>query len=253
MSSVRETILRLLKMAVRWAAYGTLFVGLVGIFAYWTFSSSVRRGGMPAPDVLGLTVEQSRELVGASGLEVRHRQAEDRFDDTTPAGRILQQDPRPANPMKRGGVVTVVLSRGQQLVKVPDLSGKAMQAAQTELAAAGLMPGRISRVFWPGGEPNTVVMQDPVAEVEIGQGSAIELLVAIQDPGAAFVMPDLVYRRAEVVRQMFEGRGFRFGSVKYEPYEGVEEGVVLRHTPLAGHPLRRHDSITLVVAAGALP
>jgi hypothetical protein len=39
--------------------------------------------------------------------------------------------------------------------------------------------------------------------------------------------------------------------VKYEPYEGIEAGVVLRQYPLAGHPLRRHDVISLVVAAPA--
>lgn len=238
--------LKLIKLLV---LLGVL-VAIVGITSYWTFSATVRRGGIPAPDVLGLTLEETIALVSESGVEVRHRSQEDRFDDTTPVDRIVQQDPAPGNPMKRGGVMGVVLSRGQQLVEVPDLSGKAMQAVQTELAAAGLSPGRVLRVYWPGGEPNTVVLQDPLAEKEIGRGSQIDLLVAIEDPGDAHVMPDLVYRRAEVVRQALERQGFRFGSVKYEPYEGVEEGVVLRHTPLAGHPLRRHDSITLVVAAG---
>ena len=74
------------------------------------------------------------------------------------------------------------------------------------------------------------------------------VLVAADDPDDTFVMPDLVDRPAELVRPLFEGRGFRFGSIKYEPYEGVEPGTVLRHTPLAGHPLRRRDAISLVVA-----
>lgn len=230
--------------------FATVLLIVAGISAYLTFSASVRRGGMAAPDVLGLTVDESRALVAETGLEVRHRSQEDRFDDTTPADRILQQDPAPGNPMKRSGVLTVVVSKGQQVVVVPDLTGKAMQAVQTELAAAGLLPGRVSRIYWPGGDPATVVLQDPVANQESGRGSSVDLFLAIEDPGAAYIMPDLVYRRAEAVRRVFERWGFRFGSVKYEPYEGVEEGVVLRHTPLAGHPLRQHDSITLVIAAG---
>ena len=45
------------------------------------------------------------------------------------------------------------------------------------------------------------------------------------------------------------------GTVKFEPYEGILDGTILRQTPLPGHPLRRRDVISLVVAAsqGALP
>lgn len=225
-----------------------VLAGISGLCAYLAFGFSVRRGGVPAPDVLGMTLEESGALVETAGLRLRHRENEDRFDEATPVGRILQQDPSPGSSMKRGGVVSVVLSRGQQLVTAPDLRGKAMQAVQTELAAAGLLPGRTTRVYWPEGEPNTVVAQEPAAGTEISRGAEVEMLVAIGDPSAVYVMPDLVYRRAAEVRERFERAGFRFGSVKYEPYEGVEEGTVLRHTPLPGHPLRRHDAITMVVA-----
>ena len=62
-------------------------------------------------------------------------------------------------------------------------------------------------------------------------------------------MPDLVYRSYDRVLNFFESRGFRIGSVKYEPYEGIEPGVVLRQFPLAGHRLARDDVISLVVAS----
>ena len=58
-----------------------------------------------------------------------------------------------------------------------------------------------------------------------------------------------VYESYERVRQFFESRGFRVGSVKYEPYEGIEPGVVLRQFPLAGHRLGQQDVISLVVAS----
>ena len=67
-------------------------------------------------------------------------------------------------------------------------------------------------------------------------------------------MPDLVYRDYERVRLYFEQLGFKFGSVKFERYEGVAAGVILRQFPLPGHPLTREDPVSLVVAtAGAAP
>jgi beta-lactam-binding protein with PASTA domain len=65
-------------------------------------------------------------------------------------------------------------------------------------------------------------------------------------------MPDLVYRDYEQVRRFFEARGFKLGSVKFEPYENVPAGVVLRQFPLPGHPLARRDVISLVVASDSV-
>ena len=60
-------------------------------------------------------------------------------------------------------------------------------------------------------------------------------------------MPDLAYRNLESVRHFFERRGFRLGSIKFEPYEGLSPGVILRQYPLPGHLLARQDVISLVV------
>ena len=72
-------------------------------------------------------------------------------------------------------------------------------------------------------------------------------------PRERFVMPDLVYRNYERVRPYFEQLGFKLGSVKFERYEGVAAGVILRQFPLPGHPLTREDSVSLVVATADAP
>jgi serine/threonine-protein kinase len=241
---------------VRWAsrlAYALLLAFLFGFSGYFAFNNFVRRGSIAAPDVVGLELGESATLLGERGLRTRHLEDEDRFDDTVPAGRIVQQRPRAGTLMKRGGEIRVTLSRGKQLARVPDLQGQALQAALTELSAVGLQLGRRGTVFWNDSEPGTVVHQSPAGGTEIDRSTPIDILVAGDDPSDTFVMPDLVYGRADVVRPRFESLGFRFGSVKYEPYEGVEPGTILRHTPLAGHPLRRRDAISLVVAVAADP
>ena len=55
--------------------------------------------------------------------------------------------------------------------------------------------------------------------------------------------------RSPFHRRRFEAAGFRFGAVTFEPYEGISEGTILRQGPLPGHPLRRSDALSLVVAA----
>lgn len=246
-------VLHWLGRAFLVAAYSGLVVTLAVLASYLTFTRFVRSGSIPVPDVVGMERVEAQTLLEEAGLRERHRGSEDRYDEAIPAGHVLQQEPDAGTLVKRNGAVAVILSRGRRLVAVPDLRGRDLQAAVTELAAAGLQPGRRGSVYWSGAEPGTVVLQEPAAGLEADRSSEVHLLVSSSDPAAKYVMPDLVARRAESVRSFFEARGFRIGSVKYEPYEGVEEGVVLRHTPQAGHPLRRRDAITLVVSTAASP
>ncbi|HVS12507.1 MAG TPA: PASTA domain-containing protein [Thermoanaerobaculia bacterium] len=239
------------RRLLRWLlvlAYLAVLATVLGLTSYASFSRFVRRGAIPAPDVVGLPFAQAESLLADAGLRPRRAEDKDRFDEEIDAGHVVHQNPGAGSFVKQGGKVEIVLSRGRQVVRVPEVTAQSLQSAQAELIAVGLTAGERIRVRWAGGAPGTVVRQQPLAGVGAAHGSAVDLLVSIDDPAATYVMPDLVYRRADPVRVALERRGFRFGSVKYESYEGVEEGVILRHTPLPGHPLRPGDSITLVVA-----
>jgi eukaryotic-like serine/threonine-protein kinase len=239
------------RRLLRWLlvlAYLGLLVVVLGMTSYASFSRFVRRGAVPAPDVVGMPLAEAESLLADAALRVRRAEEKDRFDEEIEAGHVVQQNPGAGGFVKQGGKVEIVLSRGRQEVTVPEVTSQSAQSAQAELIAAGLTVGERIRVRWAGGAPGTVVRQQPLPGTGATHGSPVDLLVSIDDPAETYVMPDLVYRRADAVRAALERHGFRFGSVKYESYEGVEEGVILRHTPLPGHPLRPSDSITLVVA-----
>jgi beta-lactam-binding protein with PASTA domain len=121
------------------------------------------------------------------------------------------------------------------------------------LAAAGLALGRVLGVFSPDAVPGTVVHQAPAPGVAVAPATPVQVLVALAGSAPAFVMPDLVYRDYDEVRRFFEARGFHFGNVKFEPYPGVADGVILRQFPLAGHPVARADAVSLVVATAVVP
>lgn len=242
---MKRFLLRSLRVALGLAVLLIVF----GSTAYLSFNQFVRRGAMQVPDLIGLPLAEAEMVLLDQGLKLRWLEGEDRFDDTVPAGMVLEHDPGPGSMAKRGGSVKVILSRGQQLVEVPDLSGKVIQAAQVNLAASGLSLGRRTSVFSDGGEPGTVVRQSPPPGAEVDRSTPVDVMVLVDNTNEVFIMPDLVYRTEEEVRQFFTSHGFKLGSVKYEPYEGIPEGVVLRQYPLMGHPLRRRDVIALVVSA----
>jgi serine/threonine-protein kinase len=241
----------LLRALVRLAYVAVVCVLFVAA-AYVGFSLFVRRGVTPVPSVVGLDLETASLRLADQGLRGRHVEGADRFAEQVPAGRVLEQSPGAGRIAKRGGMVELVLSRGSRVVSVPDLVGTALPAAQVTLTVAGLGVGALSQVYAeaPAG---SVVAQEPAAGTEVGPGTAVRLFLAAEGRREIYVMPDLVDRDYVQVRAFLDRHGFRLGSIKYEPYEGVSENLVLRQFPLPGHPLRRGEPISLVVAAVPAP
>ena len=240
---------RLLRLLGRLVWVGVLAVCFV-LTAYLSFNSFVRRGEVVLPDVVGLSLDEAQTRMASAGVTVNWRKERDRFDPQVGVGMVVLQIPKAGTPAKRRSTVDVGLSRGREMIEVPDLVEQSMQTVAVRLKAAGLVPGRSFNVFSADGAEGSVVMQSPAAGTLVDPATPVDLFVRLADTGSSFVMPDLINRDYGTVRGFFERQGFRFGSVKYEPYEGATPGVVLRQHPLPGHPLRRRDVISLVVAGG---
>lgn len=241
---------RLLRFA-GWTAYAAGLLFVFGTGGYFAFSIFVRSGGTEVPDLVGLRFEQVADAAAEHGLGFRRREGSERYDDVVPAGHVLRQVPPAGTLAKRGATIDLIMSLGPQLITVPDVRGKALQAAQVTLAAAGLAVGRTAGVHTVQDPQGTVHEQFPPPGERVGRASAVDLYLATSSRAGTFLMPDLVYRDYEAIRRYFEARDIRLGSVKFEPYDSLAPGIVLRQFPLPGHPLRRQDVISLVVTSPA--
>lgn len=236
-------------------AYGLFIVILFGLAAYTSFSLFVRSGVTTVPKVVGLSRAEAANALADQGLVLREepevgKDTGGRYDEKIPAGKVARQNPDPQTFVKRGRPVSVVFSLGPRRVEVPDLKGKNLPAAQAAVSGHGLGIGQILGAFAPtrGTPPGTVLVQDPDPRASVAPATTVDVLLAMAVPGERYIMPDLVYRDYEAVRPYFEQIGFKLGNVKFERYEGVAAGTVLRQFPLPGHPVTREDAISLVVA-----
>jgi serine/threonine-protein kinase len=232
-------------------AYVLFVLVIFGLAAYTSFSLFVRSGVTTVPSVVGMSSGDAANTLADQGLTIRGVEAgaSGRYDDKVPAGRVARQNPDPRTLVKRGRPVTVVLSLGPRRVQVPDLTGKNLPAAQAAISGTGLGLGRILGVMAANQEaPDSVVEQDPEPGANVPPGTGVNVLLAMAAQQDRYIMPDLVYRDYEAVRPYFEQLGFKLGNVKFERYEGVAAGVILRQFPLPGHPVSRDEAISLVVA-----
>lgn len=244
---------KLLRVPV-YLAYGVVVLLVFGLAAYTSFSLFVRSGVTTVPPVEGLSEADAAARLADQGLRLRGGgESQGRYSEKVPAGKILVQNPDARTLVKRGSGVTVVLSKGPQRVDVPEVASQPLPAAQAALAGSGLTVGQILGAYSTTLNTGSVVATDPGTGATIPPSTPVNLLLALSVPDERYLMPDLVYRDYEGVRPYFEQQGFHFGSVKYERYEGVAAGVILRQFPLPGHPLTKQDDISLVVATADMP
>jgi beta-lactam-binding protein with PASTA domain len=244
-------VLTKLLRALGYLAYILTVCAVFLLSAYLAFSFFVRSGVTRVPDVVGVAGSEAANQLADQGLKVRipkEKEQKERYDDKIAFGRVVRQRPESGTFAKRGGSVELILSRGPRRVTTPQMAGSAIPAAQIALTKTGLALGRILRAFDATVSPDTVIAQDPAAGANIPPASSVDVLLAERAPTERYVMPDLVYRNYDWVRPYFDRRNFRFGNVRFERYEGVAAGVILRQFPLPGHPLTKSDPISLVVA-----
>ncbi len=234
-------------------AYGFVVLLVFGLAAYTSFSLFVRSGVTAVPPVEGLTRAEATNRLADQGLRLRGVEDQGRYSEKVRVGRVVRQSPDPRTLVKRGSGVTVVLSLGPQRVDVPEVATRSLPAAQAALSGSGLTVGTILGAYSTTLATGSVVTTDPSPGSTIPPSTPVNVLLALSVPTERFVMPDLVYHDYEGLRPYFESHGFRFGSVKYERYEGVSAGVILRQFPLPGHPVTKQDNISLVVATADTP
>src|SRR5205807_6176735 len=94
----------------------------------------------------------------------------DAFSDTVPVGLIVSTTPGPGGKVPKGGRVTLTVSKGPDLVPVPDVRGAGVPDATAKLKAGGL---QVANVFGP--PDKQVFYLDPQPGAQVKRGSSVNL------------------------------------------------------------------------------
>ncbi len=121
------------------------------------------------PDLAGKTQGQAVAELEAVGLGAK---VVTRFDDEVDEGLVIGTDPGGGASVERGATVTVVVSKGRDLVTVPDIVGKTLDEVNKALEEAGLQPGDAS-----GNAKGRPFATDPEAGSRVERGTAVDIFL----------------------------------------------------------------------------
>ena len=237
----------------RWSRPVLVGVGLVAVLAMLAAALSVRELLRPrheVPQLAGLDVSELGPLVEGKGWDVERVQVR---EDGTREGEIVDQDPAVGEQLREGQTLTVTVSRGAELVPVPEnLGGLTQGEAAAALEAVGLRPGAVSEK-WGELVPAGIVLGESLVYDEVPAGSPVPLVVskgprprAVPEGMAAagLTFDEVAARLTEV--QLVAVRGQDYSDT-------VPEGQVIGTSPAGGALVPRDSEVLVIVSRGPQP
>lgn len=233
--------------------YTSLLLIAFGASSYLWFTIFVRGKSVATPSLIGRDLTRARAISADRGIEILVDNGRDRHHDKIPVGAVVWQNREPGALIKRGSRIYVGQSLGPLILQVPNLRGQSARTALLRFSQRNLKLGVVSYSAVPG--RSGIVVTDPPEGTVVAAETPVSLLIAYPPPPASFIMPDLIDRQLSEVRPVLEGQGLQVSNVKFEPYPGIPDGVIIRQFPLQGSPVSTRDSISLVIAKSdaALP
>jgi beta-lactam-binding protein with PASTA domain/predicted Ser/Thr protein kinase len=96
---------------------------------------------------------------------------------STPVGQVIRQSPSAGREVEPGSTVSIVVSKGQQKVSVPDVIGKLRSEAATALREAGLKPTVSEQETEASSKVGHVIDQLPTAGAKVEKGTEVTVVV----------------------------------------------------------------------------
>lgn len=212
----------------------------VGVGVWYINSGQFTR----VPSLLGQSEQTAKTRLGDAGLDASVKKD---FSDTFERGTVMRTDPEPRARIRGNGSVTLVISRGPEIVRVPDLAGRSLADAKDALRKIGLAPGVVAHSFDEETGQGDIIRSQPKAGTELRPDAGVALVVS---KGRPVHMPDVTGQSEEEATASLEDAGLDVRIAAERINSPEEEGAVAGQSAKEGSRLARGDTVTLTVSKG---
>jgi len=131
------------------------------------------------PAVKGMTERAARQRLTEAGFKVGVQRRESPEEDS---GKVLGQSVPGSKQAKRGSQVLLTVGEGQQVTKVPDLTGIPYSEAENKLEEAGYLLGGVKEATSDTVPAGLIMKQDPPPGTTLAPNSYVYLTDSVGPP-----------------------------------------------------------------------
>jgi serine/threonine-protein kinase len=217
----------------------SLLVFSLGSFGGWWFGSGP--GALVAvPNVSDKTTGEATNLLQQLTTEITIRKV---FSSTFAEGQVVGTEPPAGLPVTKGSGITLLVSKGKEMIVVPNLHGLDLVTATAKLVGAHLSVGTVSEWFNSDYSLGSVYSHSGDDKTKLAAGSNVNIKISL---GAIPVVAGL---REVVARAALEVAGLTVRKSAYRFSDTVAKGEVIEVVPDEAQ-VGKGSTITLVVSKG---
>lgn len=195
------------------------------------------------PDVHGRAQGEAVTSLRDAGFDVKVSQSD---SDDVPAGHAIRTNPPSGEQRRTARDVTLWISTGPRMTKVPDVAGKTQPEAEKALTDLGFTVGEVTTQY-SDTEKGHAVSTSPKAGASVRHDTKVGLVMSA---GPAEVdVPDVTGQSQKDARSQLEGLGFTVTTAhEYDPVVPADQ--VISTDPSNGTTARAGSTVTLKVSKG---
>lgn len=181
----------------------------------------------------------------------------EQYNGEVEQGVIFNQSPKPPKTVKDNATIKLYVSKGAQMVSLPNLIGKTKTEAMKVLSESGIV-FRIETEQTKETTPGNVLRMDPTPGTQVKAGSSEDsvVLVVSREEIERYQIPSFVGQLVDDVKAKLNDytqnpQNFRIGTVT-EQENTAPKGTILSQTPTEGTEAIKGSAINVVVSSGVV-
>ena len=224
----------------------TISIGafLLGVFLWWNVGIKFFFNDFlyETPNLKGLTLEEANSVVGSDFKLVNMGESYSKLKK----GEIFAQLPLPPKHIKKSRPIKIWISKGSDVVTIPDLKGMTLQEAKLTLNNLGLKIDRVSHTT-EGKLNNRIIGTSPQIGSSISRDTPISLLVNVSKIKNVR-MPDILGYSLLEGEQILRKKNLVVGEIKKVYRTDFPDDTIIDVNYLAGKSILAGTIVNITVS-----
>lgn len=200
------------------------------------------------PALTGLTENEALNKAKANNLIAIV--SEYKTESNVEPGKVLEQDPESSTEVKKGTIIKLVVSKGEEQVSVPNLSNMTIENAKIQLNKLGLEIGEITKENSDNFEAGKIMQQHPDSGTSINKDSKVDVVISLGKKEELVEMVNLIGTDISQASNKLKSIGLNIGNIEKKFSNSYDTNQVIWQQYDAGKKLKKDSSIDVIISKG---
>ncbi|MCF6466427.1 Stk1 family PASTA domain-containing Ser/Thr kinase [Clostridium sp. Cult2] len=200
------------------------------------------------PDLRGMHRDEAKEEVEKLGLGFSV--VNEVYNSEFKKDEVVSQRTKAGEKVKEGYIIEVTVSKGSNLVKVPNLINRNIDEVDSLLRDANLGEGLVDYKPSDTVEANIVISQSPDPYSEVEEGTKVKIVVSQGPEKKVVVMPKLIGLSEKEARNAIIAYGLVLDTITPEANDEYEKGLVFWQSIEPGTEIENNTAVDIYISTG---